>query len=504
MFIRLREALEQDLDFAGLVKLYGQRADAVGGEEALLLHLTVAELWAPRAGDVEAVKRSVRAAMRLGEGLGREGLEQVRESLKELFWARGDWSGMAELLEQEARQTSPGASRARLWMELGELRLAKLGQPADGAAAYEAASQEPDVPRREIRLRLKELWEQAPTQESLFLALVRVYEDGHAGDEPPQRLAAELLDLLSRRLERMHEADPKRLEWVLKAGALCADALGDVGHALSFLGEARALGATPEAALGPLERLLARVGDEPELLAALRALHRAQERWDKVVELGRREAAVLAEPLGRAAVLRDVGVVLEEELDDLAGACALFREAVALDPGLAEEFVIRLRGKTHAGPARERVVELLKDLYRRRGEDQASSNSSKPKKPSSTPPTAAPASWPSWPRPASRRGAPTRPSPTGRPPPPWSCRPKPTAARAPRWTASSRASLASTTKASMWSRSRPRCAPCAPKRAAGALGWTSWSSSSKTSSRTRSAPRSTPSSARSWSSAWAS
>lgn len=367
MFTRLRERLQEGEDWPGLTRLYNLRAEAVGGEEALLLHLAVAECWAPRVGDQEAVRRSVRAAMELGSALGPEGLVHVRESLKELFWARGDWHGMAELLEREAQQ-SAGQQRAALWMELAELRLAKLGEVGASAEAYARAAAEPDAPVRDIRRRLQEMWSRHPEQEALFEVLRKVYA---ASLEGPQDAAA-LQDLLSGRLRALGaQGDPQaRGELLLEMGRLSAEFLLDTELALEQLRQASALGVDATALTGSLESLLERVGEDVGLLGALRALYREQSRWPAFVDVGRREAALLREEQG-AAVLWEVAQVMEERLGDLEGACALYERAVAVDHSLVDPASDRLRAALERQPGVAAATALLKALYRRQDNDEA-------------------------------------------------------------------------------------------------------------------------------------
>ncbi len=278
MFARLREHLEQASNWAGLVRLYAQRADVVGPEEALLLHLTIAELWAPRVQDQVAVRDSVRAAMALGEGLGEEGLAQMRESLKELFWARGDWHGMAELLEREATQSVPGAEGARRWMELAELRGAKLGEVHSSAEAYRQAAALPEAPVREIRRRLQDMWSQHPERAEVFEALREVYQRSLSSRED----ALEFMDLLASRTRALEaQGEPvERQDLLMEMGRTCALHLGDAQQALLWFEEAHKLGAHAEDIVGSLEALLEKVGDQVELLGALRVYYEEMSRWE--------------------------------------------------------------------------------------------------------------------------------------------------------------------------------------------------------------------------------
>lgn len=368
MFARLREQLEAGEDFAGLIRLYTRRADAVGGEEALYLQLAIAEVWGVRLGDQDAVAAAYQSALSLSGALGVDGLTLVRAALKEVFWSRGDWRSLAELTEAEARQMTPGVERAQLWLELAQLRLAKLGDVTQAAVAYEAAAKEPGAPLEEVRAGLQGLLDRHPEHPGVFDALRRVVE---ANLKSPQDAMA-LLGILERRLGRLGEAQQhsRRLELLMRMAELATEHLHDPVEALRHVRQAHSAGVSPELLVPMLERFLGRVEDV-EALALQRALLRTLERWEAFVAAGRREAELLDSERGRAATLMEIAGVLLERLGELDEAAELYRAAIALDLDLADEAVVYLQRILTEDPEHAGALRALAAVYRRRGDDVA-------------------------------------------------------------------------------------------------------------------------------------
>ncbi len=368
MFARLSEKLEESSDFAGLTRLYKQRAEAVGGEEALYLMLTIAEVWASRLGDQEAVAQAYERSLVLSQALDNNGPAQVRDTLKEVFWARGDWRSLADLTEAETRQMAPGPERARHWMDLAQLRMAKLGQITHAVAAWVYASEEPGAPVHEVRQSLQGLLERHPDHPDVWGALHRVCE-AHLETPDDARL---LLDLLEMRLAKLDEGQDwaARQGLLIQMGQLAIEFLEDAEEGVRFIKEAHRSGAPPESLAPVLEGLL--VSDElPEVLGLLRSLYRVMGQWERFVEVGHREAFQVADPVERAAILMEVALAGEEHLGDVAGACRLYEEAAGLDPSLRDLVVDRIQGILLVSPAEEAALSALKAILRDRGDDAA-------------------------------------------------------------------------------------------------------------------------------------
>ncbi len=368
MFARLREQLEERGDFAGLIRLYAQRAGAVGGEEALYLQLTIAEVWGARMGDPEVVAGAYQEALRMSVSLGSAGPAQVRDALKEVFWARGDWRSLSDLTEAEARQMPPGPERARIWVELAQLRLDKLGEVSLAAVAYMSASREPQAPIMQIRQELESMLQRNPNHQGVFDALRKICEAHLAGPQDAQYL----LNLLERRLEQLNELNEPdaRLELLIQMGRLTAQHLGDVDRGLEVVRQAHRAGAEPDELVPILEALLNH-GEDVDVLGLLRTLLRGLARWNDLVQVGQREAAVTQEPRDRAAILMEVALVYDERLNNLDQAAALYGNAVSLDESLADTVVERLEDILAHDPEHAGSLEALGQIHRARGDDQA-------------------------------------------------------------------------------------------------------------------------------------
>ncbi|MEL6182871.1 MAG: hypothetical protein AAFS10_28205, partial [Myxococcota bacterium] len=148
LFARLRESLEQEGDFAGLIQLYTQRAKAVGGEEAVFLYLTVAEVWAEQQSDQDTARQAYQHIRGLMDGFEQEARAQIHKTLEKLYWARNDWLSLRDLMEAKAQSAATPAHRAQAWLKLGELNHTKRHDIPGAAQAYLKAAQETEGGRQ--------------------------------------------------------------------------------------------------------------------------------------------------------------------------------------------------------------------------------------------------------------------------------------------------------------------------------------------------------------------
>ncbi|MEM1414130.1 MAG: hypothetical protein AAGH15_04485, partial [Myxococcota bacterium] len=219
--------------------------------------------------------------------------EGAYRALRAHYRARGDAASLTNLVEGWAKKASDPAAAAAAFSEAGELALRSLGDKARATGLFERA--------RAL----------APASRLAFEGLAALAEA--AGD------ARHLAELLQDRLLRLPtEARAERGRLELRLGQVWETRLGRPDEALACY--ARALEATPRLvpALYAARGLQLRAGNHA---AAVRLLHR--------------EVEAEADPSRQRALLRELGALSGERLDDLGGAIDALERARALGPDAA-------------------------------------------------------------------------------------------------------------------------------------------------------------------------
>ena len=362
LFARLRESLEQEGDFAGLTDLYTRRAEAVGGEEAVFLYLTVAEVWSQQDDDTHA-RKAYRRIMSLLDGFDQETRGQIRQALEELCWARGDWSNLCELARAEAESATTSADRARAWLKLGELSHTRLHDIPAAAEAYRQAAEEPQGGRREqARKALRALSLDHPGDDRVFEALSAVLRAGL----PQKEDAHGLIELLQRRLDSLGDRPDPRSEakLLLEMGEVGAIALDKPERPVAWLERAYQAGADVRAVSDALGALIDRTGDEPAALGLLRELLMEQRAWRDAVSVGEREATASHSDAARANILIELADIEREQLSDPDAASALLDQAFTEDSAQADLILERLHILLDRDPQHAPTIQVLKAIHR--------------------------------------------------------------------------------------------------------------------------------------------
>ena len=367
LFARLRDALDKDKDFAGLAKLYRRRADVVEGEEALYLYLTIAEVWAGRLGDEGMSAEAYQRALEVSHTLEGQGRATVRNSLRELFWTRGDWRSLAELTEADARQTPAGADRARLFYELGELRMGKLHDIAGAAGAFRRAADEGGRVDNVKRV-LQTLVQQHPDSFEAFDVLRAISQANLHGPND----ARELIALLAARYQRLDPAHDggESAELLLQMGELVAEHLDDSDEGLDYFAAAFDAGALPERLIAGLNKLVGSLGPNAGAYRFLRDLHSDAEAWRSALDAGLLEAEHTPNEIDRARIHIELARILRDRLGEPDRACEQYNKAYDLDPERAEEIASALQRIAGPDAAHPTAVAGLRRIYRDQGDDE--------------------------------------------------------------------------------------------------------------------------------------
>jgi golgin subfamily B member 1 len=216
---------------------------------------------------------------------------EAAEALEPIFTAGGDHLRLVQVLEARAATEPKAADRAALLRKVGKLYAGPMQNPE---LAFVAAARA-----------LRELPDEEP---SLALA-VSLAERAPAHEE----LAALLEEVL-----------PRASSDVARVGL--TRALGRTQQTLS----------RTEEAVHAWERLLEAVPADGEALGALERLHGQAGRSAEVLEVLRRQLAVVEEPSAKTALLLRMASLQDGALQDPVGALATLRRLLELKPDDAE------------------------------------------------------------------------------------------------------------------------------------------------------------------------
>ena len=313
------------------------------------------------------------------------------------------WIELTTLLAQRAEREQDLGRRSELYALLGDLSETQLGESAQAIGWYQRALAD------------------EPEAKPVLVALHRLYRETLAWRE--------LAELLPRLID-VHEPDTHRAEIVelnVELGSVLADHLGRADDAVRAFNAALALEPTHPAAFqgiarvyhatGQTEALLdateaeldaatgadraRRYGEtasawhargafaraaacwrkalalDPEHRAGLEGLARALRAGEQWVELAatlRASLELATAPGERATLLLELGEVLDNDLDDVEGAIAAYREALAIDAHHRGALDAMARLHDRAGKPQlalevlQRLLELTTDAPRARAD----------------------------------------------------------------------------------------------------------------------------------------
>jgi tetratricopeptide (TPR) repeat protein len=220
------------------------------------------------------------------------------DALADLYERAGRWDDLAAICERNARRES--GHLVAILHRAGDTVWQKLGDPVRGAILCTAAL------------------EGDPAHEGARASLLALL-----ADESARRIAVEAL---GRAAERTDDAALAR-----RIAAHRVALAPEIVMRVRFLEESarrEEAGGDPRAALEAMASALEAFPDDPRLAREVERLGAAARADDRAVAALRRAVALLPEPSGRAQELSGrIGVLLEERLDDVAGALAAYSDA---------------------------------------------------------------------------------------------------------------------------------------------------------------------------------
>ncbi len=247
-----------------LLDIYERELEVSEGPARVVLLQKMGELCEERLGrEADAVtyyERAVRADSKHGPALN---------ALERLLEARGDWEGLARVVEQQLAEASTDAAKARLAYRVGELREERLDDAKGAAKAYEAAA------------------EADPGYRPALGALTRIRASAGEWGSLAQEIHKELATLEDRHLV---------LDAMMREGEVWAHDLSE-----------------PRKAIGRYEAVLERAPTNLGALLALEELYRRVGSWDALARVHAAQAKVFVDPKARSAALEAQARVMEAQ-----------------------------------------------------------------------------------------------------------------------------------------------------------------------------------------------
>ncbi|HKE15362.1 MAG TPA: tetratricopeptide repeat protein [Kofleriaceae bacterium] len=379
----LEEIATHRSDWPGLLEIYRRRVELETdrGKQIDLL-FRAAFLEEERLADLDAAVRTYRRIVEVDVGSRR-----ALKALSKLSEARGDWAGLADVLERELALTAESDGKVALLLRLGSLYENNLASPARALASYRGAldlqpsasihrlierflgGDMPQEMRREVAQLLLPAYEQAADAERTARAIEILR--GTASDAEKLEFDRRLVGLYQRlsRSDLAYQAGLRVLEREpgkndvreeLQRLAQSTGALPDLADNLELLltdldekqgdvGVRRALAADLAAlcqdqlADGPrAERawravLAVETGAE-DALAGLERIYREAGRWADLRSLCQEQLVNTLDNNRRIDLLFAIAELSEAMLADQDGAVSAYRQALEVDPSHAGAF----------------------------------------------------------------------------------------------------------------------------------------------------------------------
>ncbi|HTE55295.1 MAG TPA: tetratricopeptide repeat protein [Kofleriaceae bacterium] len=379
----LEEIATHRSDWPGLLDIYRRRV-AIEPDRARQLDLLfrAAFLEEERLADLDAAVKTYRRIVELDPGSRRS-----LKALSKLSEARGDWAGLADVIERELALTAESDGKVALLLRAGGLYENNLASPERALDAYrQALALQPsanihrlierflggDMPqemRREVAALLLPAYEQADDPERIARAIeiLRGPATGEQQLEFDRRLVSlyqrlSRADLAYQAGLRVLERDPGRNDMREELGRLAEatgampdladhlelliadleDKQGDVGVRRALAADLALLcqdqlGDTDRAELAWRQVLALESGAEAALYG-LERIYREAGRWSDLRGLCREQLTTTLDNQRRIDLLSAIAELSETMLGDLDGAVAAFREVLEVDPSLLRAF----------------------------------------------------------------------------------------------------------------------------------------------------------------------
>ncbi len=251
----------------------------------------------------EAKKMLLRAVAEVPEDTS------LHDRIEELCQRTSEWGSYADALSERAQNTFETDLARELYARLGTIAETRLDNPGRAIDAYQRAV------------------DQVGDEPALLRSLDRLYS--------ATANWSDLIDVLERRTALV-ETDAERAELYYRSAAIQLDEFGETGQALGSLRTALDIDPSHTASREKLESLTDRRELFDEVSEILETLYRGLGATDKLAELYGKRVSFAETPGERIEMRRGLAQVLEDELQDAAGAQKVLQQGLMDDPADSE------------------------------------------------------------------------------------------------------------------------------------------------------------------------
>ncbi len=296
--------------------------------EVLEMRLTVESDPHTRADTLRAIAAVLHDELQDVEGAKKallRGMAEVPEDLElharieDLCQQTQDWASYADALSERANNTFEADLARDLFARLGNIAESRLVDAGRAIDAYRKAV------------------DQVGDEPDLLLALDRLYDQS--------KNWTELVDVLERRTALV-DTDSERASLYYRLAVIQSDEFGETGQGLASLRTALDLEPTLDEAVAKLEGFTDRPDLFDEASEILESVYRSRGTLDKLAGLYGKRVSFAETPGERIEMRRGLARVLEEELNDAAGAQTVLQDGLIDDPadGSMVDEIERLAG----------------------------------------------------------------------------------------------------------------------------------------------------------------
>ena len=351
-FKLLSKELQSNGDYRRLIEAYKIRAEQASRQEAILLFLTIADVWSRHLGDMVSEAFAYHNVVILGGGDN-----EIRSHLEELYWTLGDWNGLSSLMEMEAERADSGEQKARSFLELGVFLHHKQLDIEKSAKYLLLATSEHYSTTNDAVQTLKDLLDAHPRNLKIIEALGEIYEKG--------RNYHGLLDIYDKKLILLPgDAKEERSELLCQMGEMSLFHLSDPTSALNFFKHAYTATQNDSNRIEQaLEALLQQDPGHHEGLRFLREIKANQRQWDEVIELAQKESNLTFDATQRSDIILYIGEILEHQLLKKEDALQYYSEAFTLNPNCANRVIKKFEETLSHNPSHALANASLRKIY---------------------------------------------------------------------------------------------------------------------------------------------
>jgi len=231
--------------------------------------------------------------------------ELTISELERLAEDNGFWEDLVRIYTQGAEDTEDDFLGLKLRLKAGAILMDRIGDPTRAIAAY------------------AKVYGEFPDNAEALSRLHSLYES--------QGMATELAGILRQQIDIAMDLEPK-LELIEKLARVSEEQLQNNDAAYEAWLEMLDFQRSSPLAVGELRRLFDGGVHRLDIGERLEPIYREQERWDELDSMLQLKLEVIADPVDRMQLLRDIAVLNLEMLGKRQEALGWYGEAFRLDP----------------------------------------------------------------------------------------------------------------------------------------------------------------------------